>query len=210
MNMFPNRSKSTKKAKAVKPPPPFDSFEELYMSWWIDELKDAGYIIDAKHHPGVFKLSPVQKFKTLKQLATKQREDEHTILRPHEYTPDWKIVWNEKAVGLLCKIFDENNVLNKDIKAYFWAHLSKNDNKPFSIIDVKPFFDMQNMTRLFTINQKWVFVKHRLYVQKVVTDKLFEKTFCPQRYLITNKSGKERKLKFTPVSLFEFLLGKRT
>jgi hypothetical protein len=74
------------------------------------------------------------------------------------------------------------------------------------LIEIKPIFDQNNMTRLAIINQKWVMEKHGLFVNIVIPDKLFENTFTPKRYLRCDASSKERKLKFSNVkSLDEFL-----
>ena len=71
-------------------------------------------------------------------------------------------------------------------------------------LEIKPKFDQNNMTRLFKINQKWVFDKHGLFVDLVIPETLFEKTFTPKDYL-TTPTGKQRKLNYKPKSCQEWL-----
>lgn len=76
-----------------------------------------------------------------------------------------------------------------------------------SFIEVKPSFDQNNMTRLAVLNQKWVFEKFGLFINIVIPEKLFAKTFTPKRYLTCDKSSVKRKIKYKNIiSLDEFLL----
>ena len=79
-------------------------------------------------------------------------------------------------------------------------------------IEIKPSFDMNNMQRLFSINQKWMYLEHEIYVQKVIPvgpkkTCLFAKTFVPQEAMLTAKTRKPKKYKFKTKSLTEFLGG---
>jgi hypothetical protein len=79
----------------------------------------------------------------------------------------------------------------------------------FSYIEVKPSFDFKNMTRLVKINQKWVFEKHHIYINIVVPEHLFNRTFTPLKYFTTDKSGKPRKIKYkNKITLQEYLKSK--
>lgn len=206
-----------KRIKTAPPPEGFDSWEEQYIEWYLQELREAGHILKYEYQPETFLLSPVQKYSEVVTLKTKTRVDEHSILQPHSYTPDYRIFWNSSAIGIFCKVLSEKSIneclkVDKSVngnhkKAKFWSQLHKT-GIPVSVIDVKPVFDMQNMTRQFVINQKWLYDKYDVYCQKVIHEDLFAKTFCPFRFTKTNKSMCDRKLKFKPVSLFEFLLGK--
>ena len=61
------------------------------------------------------------------------------------------------------------------------------------------------MTRLFSINQKWMYSEHGIYIQKVIPQKLFADTFTPKRYLMTDGGGQARKIKWDVKSLEEFV-----
>lgn len=184
-------------------PEGFDSYEELYFSWYLCELIDNGFIDCYRYQPKTYELSGNKSYKTIKPLKTKLKEEEHTILQPHSYTPDYAIYWRPEAIGVFCKGLSESVTYDQK-DAFFWVNMRVSGN--YSLIDVKPMFDMQNMTRQFIINQKWLYDKHNIYCQKVIPEHLFKKTFTPERFLKTNKSGKDRKLDFKPRSLREYLL----
>ncbi len=180
----------------------FDSDEEMYFYWWLEELQEAGYIDSIEHHPMPYKLSDPVIGEYEKQLKTKVKEETEELIKGHIYTPDFKIVWSEKAEGLF---YEHIGSLNRkkeknSLKYLISTHGSR------TIIEVKPLFDQNNMTRLFKINQKWTYEKHAVFVNMIVPEKWFNKTFTPNRFLTTNKSGKARKIKYKNViSLKDFV-----
>ena len=182
-----------------------DSKEEVYFSWWLDELFKAGYVDSWDYHSGLFKLSEKVQYQVDVKLKTKTRTDNLILLRAHTYTPDFVIVWNEKSKG----IFYNNIGDMVDLKKFPFIA-----NDDISYADVKPaaWGHGDSFTQMFVVRQKWVYAKYKIYIQPIiVTGKksaLFESTFCPQRFLLTDKSGKARKLKLDPVMVDEFLNGK--
>jgi hypothetical protein len=150
-----------------------DSWEEVYILMWLVELQERGLIESINRSPS-FELSKkvTQDYTEEVQLKTKVKTVTKTvtILREHIYTPEFQVVWKVNKEIL----FHKNNV---------------------SYVEVKPVYDQNNMTRLFKINQKWMFVKHNILVNLLVPEKLFELTFTPKEYLKT-KTGKKRKIKW--------------
>jgi hypothetical protein len=71
-------------------------------------------------------------------------------------------------------------------------------------IEVKPSYDFGNMTRLATINIKWVYQKYGIYINIAKPKELFAKSFAPNKFLITS-TGKARKLDYKPRTLYEYL-----
>jgi len=181
----------------------FDSAEELYFSWWADELFKAGYIKSYYLHPETYILSEPYKYKYDKHLKTKTKTIETTLLQPHAYTPDFRITWNPQARGFFF-LSTSNQIYLKN--APIVAQETEDGYKNYySVVEIKAGFSKYNMDRLFSVNQKWMLQKHGIYVQKIVITKLFKKTFTPARYLLTNKSGKARKIKFKVRTLQEFV-----
>lgn len=180
----------------------FDSIDEEYFSWYLDELLEAGYVSYFEKYPLPYRLSPMFKYSVDVPASkrTKAKTKRLNLLRTHEYTPDYAVVWTEKARGIFF-----NSIISKtDLRdTYFIANEPK--DRPYSVIEIKPSFDKHNMTRLFTLNQKWLYHDRRVYVQKVIVctgDKnLFAKTFTPGKYLLTRKKKQPRKLAFTPIDL---------
>jgi len=180
-----------------------ESEGELHFLWMIKELQKAGYIRSYICQPPPFILSEQEFFlirKPMKRVPDKMIDRE--LLDGHIYTADFKIFWTEAAHGLFfCPLTPmEMEYPN----APFIAHYDTNEGF-YSVVECKPDYDQNNMTRLFRINQKWVYSLFRTYVNLVKTPSFFKHTFCPQRYLYTDKSGKPRKIDFKVRTLAEYL-----
>jgi len=180
----------------------YDSKEEIWFAWYLDELNAAGYIDFYRYQPSLFELSDSVKYPVDIQLKTKIKTVYKTLLQPHSYQCDFKIVWSAAAKN----VFFTANGNKKDFPFIARDVL---DLEFRSHVDIKPAHDLYNMTREFIINQKWVYQVHGVYVQKIVPAKLFKSTFTPERYYFTDKSLKPRKLAFQPVCLKAFK-GKRS
>lgn len=179
----------------------FDSSEELHAYWWFKELKENGYIDEIIPHPQSFNLSRkfiVEYTKVMKKVPSKTIEK--TIMHPHGYSCDFKIVWNKKALESV--IFDSMLTPITSTRSTHFDRLMA--HKLISFIEVKPVFDQNNMTRAFMINQKWVMEKYSTYINLFVPPKIFKKTFTPKRYLLTDVSKTTRKINFPIKSLQEF------
>ena len=173
----------------------YASKEELYFSWFLDELLEAGYIDSYKFEPEPFYLCDKVSHAWMEQLKTKERLTETTLLQGHIYTPDFNVFWNKKAHKIFYTDFSDN---------YNHKHYPFYAKKGSCYIEIKPVFDQNNMTRLFRINQKWVYAEYGEYVNLIKVPDIFEKTFTPERYLKTDKSMKPRKIKFKTRSLKEY------
>lgn len=182
----------------------FDSEEERLFYIYVNELKDRGYIDEYEYHTNEYNLFDPVKIKWIKQLKTKQKNMEKSLLQGHIYTPDFHIFWTLKAYKIFyCDITDGEYIG----KVPFVNNVGqKYEEDRGTIIEIKPSFDFQNMSRMFIINQKWMWQKHDLYVQKIVPQKLFEKTFTPEKALYT-KTGKIKKYKFKIRSFDKFIGG---
>lgn len=195
----------------------FDSPEELYLAWWIDELREARYVkswrrapnfplVDATRVPYVHRR--VSK-KTGKELTPEIR---HKILRPAlTYTPDFEIVWSLRALNLLCfeigkeQVFEgppSHHLVCQEIGGAF-----------VSLIEVKPKVAGRNaMTHsrflAARLNSSILFEKHGLFTNLVEVGtkagSIFEKTFTPERFLLTDKTLKPRSINFAPRTLAAF------
>lgn len=184
----------------------FDSRDEIYFSWYLEELKQAGYINGYVRDVAGFQLSDTVKFSWIKEMKTKEKEQSYTLLHGHVYTPDFVVFWNEKARGVF--FVEQGYKAEAREKCMFLAQ--KYNNKLCSYIEIKPSFDMQNMTRLFSVNQKWVYDKYKVFIQKITPASRdakcwFAKTFTPKRFLTTDKSDKLRTIKFNVTTLEEFV-----
>lgn len=177
----------------------FQSNEELHFSWYLDELKAKGYIDEWKKNEQSFELTKGLSLKyvvPMKKVANKTKEQ--TILHPSIYTHDFSIYWNKKAIGLF--ITDIDVVSDNKLTTPFISH------GLISYIETKAEFDRGNMTRLAINNIKFVYEKFHIYINIIKVPKIFEKTFTPDRYLMTDKTFKPRTIRYKNVkTIREFI-----
>lgn len=188
----------------------FDSNEEMYMDWWLQELKSKGYIKEIIHQPQSFVLLE-EGISSDYFVPYKKKEGGKTVteslMKESVYTTDIQVIWDESALDIFTTLIDSNIRKKKGQALMFilcqYCDLTK---KYYSYIEVKPAFDQNNMTRLARTNIKWVWDKYKEYVNIVVPEKHFNKTFTPTKYFFTNLSGKPRKINYKNiVTLKEFI-----
>lgn len=185
-----------------------DSKEEMYFTWWLKELYDAGYIETygkAEEIHLSFSVSKSIMSQNKGKVATRDTE----IMGEHKYTPDFFIDWSEKAVDVF---------LNVNINPGELFMFEPVDDGNDSLVEIKPAFDQQNMTRLAIINIKWVYAKEDKIINMIIPNNipdkgkrqkkkcLFHHTFTPLKYMQTDKSGAERSIKHPVRSLAEYIM----
>lgn len=182
----------------------FDSDEERYFSWWLDELKAMGFIQEY-FRPQTLSLSPSDTYQLLVKANTLKGKDkvvERELIKEHVYTGDYKVIWTALAHGIFYEPITEV-IKNNDV--LFFAHFDDKIQEYYSLIEVKPEFDRNNMTREFTINKKWVYDNYGLYFELVKVPEIFRKTFTPGKYLFTDKKKQLKKLDYKPIEIDEYL-----
>jgi len=201
----------------------FDSKEELYFSWWLNDLVEREIVKSYEHKPRTFTLSEQRQFFELKPVKQRKGTEEmliknipHTLLQPCTYTPDFLINWNfDTFVGvdhtrnLFIKSFPYVQQFEK--KALFYAYATTLIPPTcHSYIDVKGDVSIrvagnQTSTVVFPVKQKWAYQRYGIYINSIKVPSLFPKTFTPKRYLLTDITEKERKINFEVRTLNEFL-----
>ena len=195
---------------------PYDSPEEAYVSWYLDEPVEGGYVEDYVPQPKSLLLSGRKTYIWGKELKTKTKKGVSTLLQEHVYTPDFQVKWTSPQSWLLTKsvswarcITSLSESLYVEKSPPFWTSDMDEAEQYLgfheSYWEVKPSYDQHNMKRLFTINQKWLYDKYGIYVQKIIPQKLFEATFTPKRYLLTDKGKQKRKIIFATRTLEEYV-----
>lgn len=170
----------------------FDSDEEMYFSAYLEELKELGVALFVKHHPKPLVLS--NRVTAVKKSVNRRKElyeKEVFLMHPHSYEYDFLVELNPKYEG---RYFCTLDSYDKNIPVV--ANL-RNNGKIYWLVEVKPSFeaDRGSNTR-FPLNQKWVYSRYNLYVQKVIPEEgkaegFFSKTFFPKAYLFRPlKNGK--------------------
>jgi hypothetical protein len=182
----------------------YDSKEELYFTWWLDDAKKAGLVESWHSHPKQFDLTRGFYYNYIGK-STKQ----YTLARPHTYTPDFLICWNnENAKRLFKKLYGNYGIfetLADEKKNFFYAQ--KLPYEFSSYIDIKPKFTKQDsQVAIFSLKRALMLQLHNTHVQAVIPQHLFEHTFTPLRYLRTDGDTKERKIEWPVITVEEFLL----
>jgi hypothetical protein len=179
----------------------FDSKEELYFSWFLDQLKASRYINNWERNETSYNLFGGLVHSYVKPM--KRVEDKiltQTILQPSSYTPDFIIYWEPKAIGIFVSKMHST-------KGKITTPFLCTEDELISVVETKADFDRNNMTRLANNNIKFVYEKYRVYIDMVKLPSLFNKTFTPDRFLMTDKTFQPRKLKYKNVrTLREFII----
>ena len=182
-----------------------DSPEELWFGWYLNELKESGYVNSFVLHPEPFLLAQAYSYPYDKVLKTRINEMESNLLSPHIYSPDYKILWNKNARGIFWNsISDRVQLKNVPFVA---QETEDGNNNYYSIVEIKAGFSKFNMDRTFSLNAKWIMQRFGVYVNKIIISNkngLFKETFVPTKFLLTDKAKQNRKLHFKPRTLEEF------
>ena len=159
----------------------FDSNEEYEFDLWLDELAERGYF-SYEYHPETITIFPPAKHKFTKVMKTKLKTVEKTILQGLEYTPDFKMriiysplrLYLEHVLGLVPTIEDEARVF---------------------YIDTKGTFSKFHDAKYFSAVQKALYHEKGIFVNKIIPNKFWKKTFCPEaiRWMKNRKKPTERK-----------------
>ena len=150
---------------------------EMYFKWWLEECQEHG-LIKGFERSGPFLLAD--------DVFVQTKKGKKKLMQDQIYTPDFKIY------------VEEDNRFFKDIDKLEDLPVTKPllYRNGVCYVEVKPTFDSQNMTRLFSINQKTMWSVHNVYINLAKMPKFFGKTFVPERYLITDKNKKNRRINF--------------
>jgi hypothetical protein len=174
----------------------FDSNEEKYFSWYLEVLRNWNFIESWSKNEKPWQLTEdlvITYVKPMKRVEDKIMKQ--TLFSGRVYTPDFIVKWTEQAL----EVFVQELNCGDKITAPFVCQDLK------SIIEVKGGFDNNNMTRLAVNNIKDVYDKYDDYITMVKVPMIFKKTFTPERYLLTDKSFKSRKIKYATRSIKEFI-----
>lgn len=166
----------------------FDSKEEIYVYWYLEEMRNEGIIYDIVEQPKSFK------------LFVSNNKNNKEKLRNHIYTADFRFLWNEDYK-------EYNSIMVNSLFDYQAQYIPEYDDILItSYLEVKPKFDRNNMTRIFRVNQKWVASSYNVVVNLTIPEKLFKKSFYPSRYLYTDTGNKKRVIKDNNIVLFDYYL----
>lgn len=192
----------------------FDSLEELYFYYWCKELQDRNLLSDLEYGSNVRTFDLLSNTSSVwkKQLKTKVKTNEFTLLQKASYTPDFSFKLS-KVLEKLLWFSEESMLTRRELWYLFLPPLQDH-----FYIEIKPEFEGQSSSVSFPYKQKWVWDKHYVYTQKVKplgVKGLFSKTFCPRYYIeqeVYKKPNKKKnirvgdsKIKFKYLTINEWL-----
>lgn len=156
-----------------------DSQEEYQFYNWIIEAKKLNIILNYNYQPESFLLT--EKTQYIPLFNNPKNKEKH-LFAEHIYTADFKIVCDYKYGELLAKYFKlSTNNINSDGNIEIF-------------IDVKGGFMSNDSGRSFSINQKLVFEKYKIYINKLIPKDFFLKLGCPTKLFYTEKTHKKSKV----------------
>lgn len=195
---------------------------EIYFTWWAQELQKYGLVREIHREPeSITVLEPVVLYTKIHYAKKEPVYTSHNLLKPSSYTWDYTLEMHrsllDKFIGVINKVND-NYFLKEiydrtkgdsfyDFKYYYFEDEFTDDEYVNVGWDVKgppsavKFSAKLGSSREFPYNQKLALERRKMYVNKVVpcqyTESLFNKSFMPNRYLITDGGTQMRKLKPT-------------
>lgn len=187
-----------------------ESYEEFYFLYFVEELLQKGYIHRIERAESIILTEGLKHFYTkTNKSGSSGKVVTQTILQPSLYTPEFKIVWNKDSYKDLVWVLGRDKVkYDKPFIAQYRPDFDIdlcNYEELYSIIEVKPDYDQNNMTRLFKNNQKFVWDKYQLFINLIKIPTLFRQTFTPNKYLSTLRTNKQRKINHNSVNIEDYL-----
>lgn len=169
----------------------FDSDEELHFAYYLEELKDKGFIKSWDKNIDPLELTDgiLWKYKYLSKNGVKTKTQ--NLMRSSVYTYDWNIYWEEKAHGIFVTELDEVDMPKISTPFVSQGNISR--------VETKGDFDKNNMTRLAINNIKFIWYRHSIFISLIKVPTIFKETFTPRRYLTTDRTRRMRRLKYGEV-----------
>lgn len=163
----------------------YDSQEEVDFAQWIEEAAKAGYIEQVEYHPAPFLITDKKTIPVEIQLKTKTKTVNKHLLAAHAYQADFRIVFSD----LFLKKYDHGLLTAKALNE-FW-------------IDVKGTFNQNDAHRRFSIDQKLVYDKYGIFINKVIPAYFFKHTWVPLACaFMKNRIELTRKKNYADCKLF--------
>lgn len=152
-----------------------DSMEEVEFLQWLFEAHSLGIVTDFIYQPDSFLLTGKVDYMPMFP-ANPKKPKAKCLFRDHIYTADFKVVLASKFLEASSKGFVvmDNGKPGEDYTVW---------------VDTKGTFMLHGGDRSFSINQKLVWEKYGVYIQKVVPKEFFRKLGVPPclRYTFQKK-----------------------
>jgi hypothetical protein len=194
---------------------------EIYFEWYINELKEAGFIKIVKREAFPILVSDAVEKERYDFSTKKPRLQKYKLFQQNTYTFDYIIIWEKHAKEIFYNLLNDNDPVR--IYCPFYAMVDK-QGEHVSFVDVKPpagamIFGNNTTGYTFPILQKIIYTIYGIYVNKSIPIPLMSKgtvksgnktalfltTFVPKRYLLTDGGMQGREIKYKKQSLQEYV-----
>lgn len=189
----------------------FDSNEEIYFTWWLEEAKKHGVVKRAVHHPEPFQLLDSVKYEVEIHLATKVRYEERELLKGMSYTCDFYVEWDKRFQNYVYAIIDRP-IRNNSVPFFAQEFETEDGIIHASYIEVKGTFGGKHKSEaMSTMMRKMCYDKFKIFVQMIKIGQgsgkgyFFESTFTPMRFLRTDGGSMQRKMHYRPLIVQEWI-----
>jgi len=152
------------------------SQEEVAIALWLDECFEAGLIDTWEYEPVKIKISGRETsnlYKPMKRGPRRYKEVERAIIHAESYTPDFVV-----------------SGFDTDFNYFAGMHSTAYDKDVYVMMDVKGIAGRSSIG--WGHKQKLLYYYAMVFVNKVIPEKLFKKTFVPFKkclYTHTEKKG---------------------
>lgn len=144
---------------------------------YLKHLQSLGYVESYRYEPYSF------------EVTEKVTANGRVVLEDMRYTPDFEVVFNLSAVDdYIVQPVLEGAVPKTYRKDWIFLGRINGAGKIISIIEVKPTFDKNNMTRYFTAIRKILFAKDRIFVNLIKVGSLKEPLYINSKKVVDGKS----------------------
>ena len=186
--------------------PHLRSDEEVYFSWWLDDMREEGLIVEEKYEEVKYTIFDKVDLEWEVQMKTKTKMKKYNILHAGTYTPDWVLTFDKRVMGI---ITGGAPAPEKEKPFFTFCEFEDFTDLPTVVLDVKGDRGGRQKNaseHTYPFKQKMMWTRFRIYVHTVRIPELFAATFTPHRYFFTDESGAKRKIsKWKPRTLQELL-----
>lgn len=198
---------------------------EQYFVWWVNELKENGFIQLIRREPFSIEYTPPKKSTMIVYEKKKVYRKNVPLLNRATYKFDYLIVWDISAKEFFYNLLDEQHPARTVCP--FFAQIDEQGNH-VSYIDVKPpsggkMYSNNTTSYTFPIIQKVLWHFYEIWINKAIpipmvskgeiksgnNQSLFTTTFVPKRYMLTDGGNAARKIHYRVNTLKEYLFRKQ-
>lgn len=171
---------------------------------YLFDLEKAGYIKNIARSQSYMLFDTVTK-NWIRRLKTKSVPEVETLLASHLYTPDFYFELTDK--GREISLFTDIESTEK-LRERGKFNIIHQNGKVHIETKGTSFRHANNTNEKFSVDAKWLWEKHKVFVNLFIPSKVFELTFTPQEYLLTDSGRQPRQIKWKTKTIYNYINSK--